>query len=434
MVTCLSRVAKISTLLSVVIALSASQSFADSNLGLPVGDAESLGLSQEKLDAIPKALSGFIDKNQVPGFVTVIAKEGKVVHFEAYGKRDVERDKPMTKDTIFRMYSMTKPVTGTAIMILVQEGKLSVDDSVSKYIPEFKNLTVLETQADGSTKIVPADKPMTIKQLLTHTSGLSYVFLPTSVTKLYEDSDHNDPGISLEEYAKRVAKLPLVAHPGTAWNYSISMDILGRVVEVVSGQRYGDFLDERVFKPLKMKDAGFFVQNSEVDRFAANYAPTPKKDGMTLVDDPVNSPYLTRPGVDLGGAGLVCTASDYLRFAQMLLNGGELDGVRILKEESVREMTSNQLGPEFGNSPLKTLVPVMVEGIGFGYSGAVVKDGYKMTAFGGAGQYSWGGAASTDFWIDKENDLVGLICTQLIPSGTYMLRFTFHGAVYAAVK
>ncbi|MFP6584748.1 MAG: serine hydrolase domain-containing protein [Candidatus Hydrogenedentota bacterium] len=434
MFTRLSRIAKIGAALSLIIALSASPTYAEANLGLPLGDAESLGLSQEKLDAIPKALSGFIDKNQVPGFVTVVAKEGKIVHFEAFGKRDVERDKPMEKDTIFRMYSMTKPVTGTAVMILVQEGKLSVDDLVSKYIPEFKNLTVLETKADGSTEIVPADKPITIKQLLTHTSGLSYFFIESPVTELYGESDHNDPGISLEEYAKRVAKLPLIAHPGTAWNYSISMDILGRVVEVISGQRYGDFLDERIFKPLKMKDAGFFVQESEVDRFAANYAPTPKKDGMTLVDDPVNSAYLTLPGLDAGGAGLLCTASDYLRFAQMLLNGGELDGVRILKEESVREMTSDQLDPALGKSPLGALIPVMVEGIGFGYTGAVIREGYTTTAFGGAGQYTWGGAASTDFWIDKENDLVGLICTQLMPSGTYMQRFTFHNAVYAAVK
>lgn len=403
--------------------------YADPVLGLPTGDAESLGLSQSKLDAIPGALQNYIDKNQMPGFVTVVAKDGKVVHFEAFGKRDVERDKPMENETIFRMYSMTKPVTGTAVMILVQEGKLSVDDKVSKYIPEFANLKVL---TQGSDKPVPADKPMTIQHLLTHTSGLSYAFLPSHVQGIYSESDHNSGDISLEEYAKRVAKLPLMAHPGTQWNYSISMDILGRVVEVVSGQRFGDFLEQRVFAPLQMNDSGFHVNPSNKGRFAANYGPSGGK--MILVDDPESSAFLKRPALDSGGGGMVGTAGDYLRFAQMLANDGELDGVRILKKESVDEMLSDQLDPALGTKPLSTMVPVLVEGLGFGYCGSVVRDGVAMTAFGSSGQYSWGGAASTDFWIDRERNMVGLVCTQLIPSGTYPQRVVFHNAMMAAVK
>ena len=428
-----SSLTKTVTLLITTLLISVSSAFADSYTGLPEGDAQSLGFSQDKLDAIPKTLAGFINKNQLPGLVTVVAKDGKVVHFEAFGKRDVARDKPMTKDTIFRMYSMTKPVTGAAVMILVQEEKLSVDDHLSKYIPEFAKLNVLDTRDDGSTQLVPIDKPITIKHLLTHTAGLSYYFVETPLTPYYTDSNHNEAGISLEEYAKRVSKLPLIAHPGTQWNYSIAMDILGRVVEVVSGQRYGDFLDERIFKPLKMNDAAFFVHPSEVDRLAANYVSTPNNDGLILSDDPSTSTFLNRPGADMGGSGMLCTAADYLRFAQMLLNGGELEGVRILEEKSVIEMTKNQLGPEFGDSPLSSLIPFMAKGIGFGYAGSVVKEGYTKTAVGGEGQYSWGGLASTDFWIDKKNNIVGLVCTQLMPNGTYMQRIVFQNAVYAAL-
>lgn len=410
---------------------------ADEYLGLPAASPESLGMSTKKLARINAGLHPYIDKGQLPGFVTIIARDGQVVHFEAIGKRDVERDVPMTKDTIFRMYSMTKPITGAAVMILVDEGKLSVDDELAKYLPEFKDMTVMEVAADGSTKIVPATAPITIKHLLTHTGGLVYgLFDEGPLGELYNASNINSDGTSgdtLEEFSKKAAKMPLKSQPGAQWNYSISMDVLGRVVEVVSGQRYADFLDARIFKPLGMKDTAFHVPADKADRFASNYAPNADKTGMTLLEDSKTSPFLKIPSLDSGGGGSVGTGADYLRFAQMLLNGGELDGVRIISEKSANEMTSDQMGPEFGDSPLGNMGGFPMNGVGFGYTGAVVKDSAKQTVFGGPGEYTWGGYASTDFFIDKKEKLVGIILTQLIPTGTYPQRVVMHNATYAAI-
>ncbi len=420
---------------AILLVLVSMPAFAADNLGLPIAEPESVGMSSAKLDLLPKSLGGYVDKGQLPGFVTVVARDGKIVHFEAFGKRDVERDLPMEKDTIFRMYSMTKPITGTAIMMLVDEGKIDVSDKLSKYLPEFAEMTVMEVAEDGSTKIVPAKTAITIEHLLTHTSGLVYGLFDTGpLGEMYNENKINTDGSSgqtLEQFSKAVAKMPLKAEPGTEWHYSVAMDVLGRVVEVISGQRYGDFLQERILEPLKMVDSAFYVPADKADRFAANYAPA--NGGMTLLDDPKTSNFLKRPSLDSGGGGMVGTASDYLRFAQMLLNGGELDGVRILSEAAVTEMTTDHLGPEFGNAPLGTLGAFPFDGIGFGYTGAVVKKGVKQTIFGGEGEYSWGGYASTDFWIDKKEKIVGIVLTQLIPTGTYPTRIVMHNGAYAAI-
>jgi len=434
------------TILALLVSLSAP-AFSKDGYGLPTAEPESLGMSTEKLEAIKANLQPLIDEHKVPGFVTVVARKGKIVHFEAFGSMDVERKKDMRPDTIFRMYSMTKPITGAAVMILVQEGKIAVSDPLSKYIPEFAQMKVLVQNEEGASSTVPADKPITIEHLLTHTSGLTYGFFGNAVSKLYAaggvEPDGGN-GLTLEEFAKKAATQPLLAQPGTQWNYSIAMDILGRVVEVVSGQRYGDFLHERIFAPLGMKDAGFQVPKEKVARFAANYSPNPQAAGMVLADDPAQSSYLKVPSQDSGGGGMVGTAADYLRFAQMLLNGGELDGVRILSEESVQEMTSDHLGPEYGDAPLSTLAqafgglqPAEViqafKGIGFGYCGSVVRDGAGNTIFGTPGQYAWGGAASTDFWIDRPQKLVGMVLTQLLPAGTYPTRTIMNNATYQAL-
>ncbi len=434
------------TILALLVSLSAP-AFSKDGYGLPTAEPESLGMSTEKLEAIKANLQPLIDEHKVPGFVTVVARKGKIVHFEAFGSMDVERKKDMRPDTIFRMYSMTKPITGAAVMILVQEGKIAVSDPLSKYIPEFAQMKVLVQNEEGASSTVPADKPITIEHLLTHTSGLTYGFFGNAVSKLYAaggvEPDGGN-GLTLEEFAKNAATQPLLAQPGTQWNYSIAMDILGRVVEVVSGQRYGDFLHERIFAPLGMKDAGFQVPKEKVARFAANYSPNPQAAGMVLADDPAQSSYLKVPSQDSGGGGMVGTAADYLRFAQMLLNGGELDGVRILSEESVQEMTSDHLGPEYGDAPLSTLAQVFgglqpaeviqaFKGIGFGYCGSVVRDGAGNTIFGTPGQYAWGGAASTDFWIDRPQKLVGMVLTQLLPAGTYPTRTIMNNATYQAL-
>jgi len=422
-------------LCSLVFAVLSAPAIAAGDLGLPVAEPESVGMSSQKLDMLPKSLGAYVDKGQLSGAVSVVARNGKIVHFEAIGKRDVERDLPMEKDTIFRMYSMTKPITGTAIMILVDEGKLKVTDEVSKYLPEFSKMTVLKVAEDGSTKIVPAKTAITIEHLLTHTSGLVYgIFDGGPLGEMYNDAKINTDGASgqsLDIFSKAVAKMPLKAEPGTEWHYSVAMDVLGRVVEVVTGQRFGDFLEQAIFEPLQMADAGFMVPADKVDRFAANYAPL--DGGITLLDDPKTSRYLNEPSLDSGGGGMVGTGSDYLRFAQMLVNGGELDGVRILSEDAVREMTTNQLGPEFGNSPLSTLGPYPFGGIGFGYTGAVVKQGSKQTIFGSEGVYTWSGYANTDFWIDPTEKIVGIILTQLVPAGTYPTRIVMQNGTNGAI-
>jgi CubicO group peptidase (beta-lactamase class C family) len=432
-----------------VLALSVSlwmtaPAFSNDDYGQPTAEPESVGMSTEKLGAIKANLQPLIDENKVPGFVTVVARKGKIVHSEAFGSMDVERKKAMRPDTIFRMYSMTKPITGVAVMILVQEGKIAVSDPLSKYIPEFAEMKVFVQNEGRASNTVPADKPITIEHLLTHTSGLTYGFFANPVANLYTVGGVDSDGLTLEEFAKKAAAQPLLAQPGTQWNYSIAMDVLGRVVEVVSGQRYGDFLQQRIFAPLGMTDSGFHVPKEKVARFAANYAPNPQAGGMVLFDDPAESNYLKVPSQDSGGGGMVGTAADYLRFAQMLLNGGELDGVRILSEESVQEMTRDHLGAEFGDAPLATLPqafgadlpPEVIRaftGIGFGYCGSVVRDGAGSTAFGTPGQYSWAGAASTDFWIDRRQKLAGLVLTQLMTGGNSPTRMIMKNATYEAL-
>ena len=450
-------------LLAFAVSLSMStQACSSDDYGLPMAEPESVGMATEKLGAIKANLQPLIDEHKVPGFVTVVARNGKVVHAEAFGSMDVERQKPMRPDTIFRMASMTKPVTGAAVMILVQEGRIAVSDPLSKYIPEFAEMNVLVQDEEGVSSTAPADKAITIQHLLTHTSGLTLGVFPNAVAELYaaaglgfsaeqwaaargsggviEDDAAYRHSLTLEEFVRKAAELPLLVQPGTQWNYSIATDVLGRVVEVVSGQRYGDFLAERIFAPLGMKDAGFHVPMEKVTRFAASYAP--RAAGMVLADDPGKSSFLRVPGHDSGGGGLVGTASDYLRFAQMLLNGGELDGVRILSAESVQKMTSDQLGPEFGEAPLASILQVYgvppaeairaFQGIGFGYCGAVVRDGAGNTPFGTPGLYSWGGSWSTDFWIDRRQQIVGLVLTQ-ITAGTYPIRTIMNDATYDAL-
>ncbi|MEK7795557.1 MAG: serine hydrolase domain-containing protein [Candidatus Hydrogenedentota bacterium] len=410
---------------------------ASSDYGLPRADPESLGLSSEKLVAVKTQLNAFVEKGNLPGFVVAVARDGKLGYFEAWGMRDVERAKPMAPDTIFRMYSMTKPIAGAAVMTLVDAGKISLDDPLSKYIPEFKDMKVLVDKKDGTTELVAAERPITLKHLMTHTSGLVYgIFDTGKLGEMYREKDINSDGaagITLEEFAKRTATMPLKCQPGSAWNYGINMDILGRVVEVVSGKRFADYLQQTVFGPLGMKDAAFHVPADKADRLAANYGPNKQSGGMSLLDDPAKSPYLKVPSQDSGGGGMVATAGDYLRFAQMLLNGGELDGVRVLSEKAVAEMTSNQLPAELGDAPLNLMPGISFKGIGFGYCGATPMKGAVNTAFGDDGEYSWGGYASTDFWIDKKENMVGIVLTQLIPTATYPTRPIMHNGVKAAI-
>lgn len=380
--------------------------------GLPMVGPADLGFSAEKLDEIAPTLQGYVDKGQTPGFLTVVARKGKVVHFETVGMRDVENEKPVEADTIFRIYSMSKPITSVAVMILYQDGHFQLDDPVEKYIPEFKDMKVFNEE---QTETHDAKTKMTIKHLLTHTSGLVYGWGDKPIDKLYAELRIFQRGSTLEKMAQKLAKIPLLHEPGQRWTYGVSTDVLGYLVEVVSGMPFEDFLQNRLFVPLGMVDTAFSVPKEKVEKFAALYRPT-EEGGLRLARNAplANDDLSFFPS---GGGGLVSTTADYLRFCQMLLNGGELDGVRILSEENVKLMHY----PHFqrGRGAF---------GLGFGIATGE-NDGEARRA---KGSYSWGGAAATIFWIDPENELVAVLMTQLM-NNPYNFGRDFERLTYQAL-
>ena len=407
--------------------------------GLPRATPESAGMSSERLGRIRPAFESYVTEGKLSGVVTVVARGGQVVHFEASGSQDVEAGEPMTEDTLFRMYSMTKPIASAALMILWEEGHFLLSTPLSSVLPEFAATQVYVSGAGDEIVTEPPRRPIIIRDLMTHTSGLTYTFIPGPVAASYaaaglEGSADAVPHDDLAHYVRELAKQPLVAHPGTAWNYSVGLEVAGRVVEVVSGQTFGDFLQERIFGPLGMVDTAFHVPDEKLDRFAVNYAPTPEG-GITVVDDPETSHYRKPPKVEMGGSGLVATAGDYLRFAQMLANGGELDGARILGPQTVALMMDNHLGSAYGPSPMSSLNldMGMSEGMGYGLGGYSVTDTGLTGLPASPGTYGWGGAASTDFFVDPEENLVAMVLTQLLPTGTYPLRPTMEVLTYQAI-
>ncbi|HBE71525.1 MAG TPA: serine hydrolase, partial [Planctomycetaceae bacterium] len=295
---------------------------------IPIVAPEQAGMSSAKLALVDQAMEDSIAKNRIPGGIVIIARHGKIVHFKAYGKSDLEANKPMEKDTIVRIYSMTKAITTTAAMMLVDDGKLAVDDPVSKYLPELASVTV--ASGDGE---IPATHPMTVADLMLHTAGYSYGGSGIKAhDRAYANLNMLDTNASLEAMQAKLSKLPLAFEPGTDWSYGISIDVLGRVVEVASGKTLDEFFQERIFAPLDMRDTGFFVPTEKIARFAANYR-SDEKGNLTLFDDPANSRYRIKPAFFGGGGGLVSTARDYMRFLVMIASGGELNGKRLLKPE-----------------------------------------------------------------------------------------------------
>ena len=418
---------------------------------LPMVEPESVGMSSERLERIGEGMRRLIDDGKIPGTVTLVARRGKVVHFEANGLRDVEAGLPMEHDTIFRLYSQSKVVTGAAVMVLFEEGHFLMTDPVSKYLPEFAEMRVYLGEEDGEVLTEPAAGPITIQQLATHSSGLTYNFFPTPVGRMYAangvvatgtpapvdlDTPTGTPPETLQEWSERLAKMPLVAHPGTEWHYSVGMDVLGRLVEVISGMTYGEFLRARLFEPLGMQDTGFHVPDSKVARFAANYGPT-EGGGMRLIDAPGTSVYLPPPALEMGGGGLVGTVPDYFRLAQMLANGGEYDGTQLLGRRTVEFMTSNHLNPLFPDDPMTALFRPpggpRQWGMGFGVTGSVVTSPATSGLPLSRGTFSWGGAATTAFWVDREEELVGIVHTQLTPSGTYPVPELMQLLTYQAI-
>jgi CubicO group peptidase (beta-lactamase class C family) len=372
----------------------------------------------------------------MPGALTLVWRRGEIAHFSAIGMADVERKKTLKEDTIFRIYSMTKPVTSVAFMMLIEQGLIALDDPVHRYIPEWRDLGVYQGGFLETFRTKRPERPMLIVDLMRHTSGLTYGFQQSTNVdaayrkhKLGEIEKHG----TLEYMVEKLAKLPLEFSPGTAWNYSVSTDILGYIIGKVSGMTFEDFLRTKIFKPLGMTDTDFYVRAGQESRLAACYSVTPKG-GMDLQDDPVKSPYLEPPSFVSGGGGLVSTASDYLKFCRMLSNGGALDGVQILSPKTIELMTKNHLPggkylPELSRSLFSEAA---YDGIGFGLGFAVTMDPAKTLIPGSVGEYSWGGAATTSFWIDPKEELIAIFMTQLIPSSTYPIRRELRTLVYSA--
>ena len=377
---------------------------------------ESVGFSSDRLELLHAAIQQEIDqKKTMAGAVTLLARHGKVVDFRAYGKKDIASGTPMTTDTIFRVFSMTKVVTGVAMMILYERGKWSPQDPISKYVPEFAHLKVYKG-VDGNGKMLVEDPvhPPTMHELMTHTAGFTYGFFGDGpVDKAYQ-SQGVMASMNLQDMIDKLAKIPLLYQPGTKWVYSVSMDIQGYIVEKLSGQSLPDFMHDHIFVPLKMKDSGFYVPEEKWDRFATLYAENDKGEltAAPAITGAGLGDYKSQPTMPSGGGGMVSTARDYMRFAQMLLNGGELDGRRILGPATVQLMSSNHLAPRLMTGEFFIGPETIRPGMGWGYDCAVFTDPATADEIVGKGTFFWLGAADTWFWVDPTNDIVFVGMTQ----------------------
>lgn len=398
---------------------------------LPAAKPESVGISAERLARFPDGMKTLVEQGRLAGVVSMVARHGKVVEFEAAGKRSIAADLPMQKDSIFRIYSMSKPITGVAMMMLFEEGKWQLNDPVAKYVPEFANLKVFGIDAKGNMTLVDQTHPMTMRELMSHTAGFTYgYFSNTPVDKLQREANLLDVNITLDEFIKRVAKLPLNAQPGSEWHYSISADIQGYIVQKLSGMPFEEFLAKRIFKPLNMVDTAFYVPAGKLKRFAELYV-YDESGKFHVLTGGLNHDYAAKPAFSSGGGGLVSTATDYMRFCQMLLNGGQLDGVRLLAPRTVELMRTNVLSPS-----MTTLSP----GAGFGLDFAVYTDVVAAGGYYGKGTYYWGGAAGTWFWIDPTEDLIVIGMIQQVSgdgaAAAYRIpdmRGLSHAYVYQAI-
>lgn len=392
---------------------------------------QSVGLSEEGLGRITALMQENVDKQRVGGAVAAVARHGKLAYLECVGKTDIEADVDMQTDAIFRIASMSKPITSVAVLILYDEGKIRLDDPVSKYIPEFAEPKVLRPgqKIDQATR---AKREITIKDLLTHTSGLTYQW-DAHLGPLYRDAGITHGVIGddsiLAEKMKRLGRIPLLHEPGEAWTYGLSVDVLGRVIEAASGKSFKQFLDERVFGPLKMKDSCFFVPDEKLPRLAVAYAPEAggglkRLDSEVVTEGPfsycADHPYKGRKMYYSGGGGLCSTVGDYLRFCQMLLNGGRLDGVRILKEATVAMMTRDHVGQ-------------LKKDQGFGLGVSVVRNSQEAGGLDCVGAYGWGGFWYTTFFVDPGNKLIGICMAQIHPDGEATLNRQFRNLAYEAI-
>ena len=412
----------------------------NSNFSCLTAAPHEVGLSEEQLKHISSTTQRFIDKKQLAGAITVVARHGKVAHFEAYGMMNLEAGKPMQKDTIFRIYSMTKPVAAVGVMMLCEEGKLALDAPASVYLSEFSRLKVTqEPDADVFTP-VEAGREITVQDLMQHTAGLPgavrYMAGNTAVDKLYRKAGlHRLHEYDLQELVQRLGTIPLLYQPGTKWHYSIAADVLGRLIEVASGQSFDQFLAERIFQPLGMVDTGFYVPAEKVDRLAGMYGPKPTG-GLQTIDAPEGgtghiskTSFIKKPRFLSAGGGLVSTTSDFARFCLMLSNKGALSGKRLLKPESVELMTRNHLPKNL--IPLDKKPEDRYGGLGFGLGVSVRVQQTDWVPASQIGEYGWIGGTSTEFWISPRDELVAITLAQHLPFSP--LSHTIKPLAYAAM-
>jgi CubicO group peptidase (beta-lactamase class C family) len=410
---------------------------------LPRAKPEAVGLAPDRLKKIDELFVQAVADKQIAGGVVLLARKGKVGYLQGIGRADVEADKPMAPDAIFRIASMTKPVTSVAAMMLVDDGKLKLEDPVSKYIPEFKEQKVLvrgKSDKEDDYKLVPAEREITVRDVITHTSGIVYrFFAPKQLAAFYVKANIND-GLSqddekLADNIKRLAGLPVLHQPGSAWTYGLNTDVLGRVVEVASGKSLDEIFRERIFGPLGMRDTAFYPPPEKVARIAALYRPGEDKKISRVGKDPVHMgqltysatyPYEGPHSYYSGGAGLTSTAADYARFLQMLLDGGKAGDKQLLKAETVKQMTQNQIG--------KLTLGIGAHGDSFGYGFGVVTHNMEGKTPMSVGSYSWGGIFYTYFWVDPKKELIGVMMTQVFPSDHLKLRENFTKLAYEALK
>jgi CubicO group peptidase (beta-lactamase class C family) len=400
---------------------------------LPTAKPETVGLSSERLERITSKVQQTVDEKRIAGAVTLVARHGKVVYFKSQGALDREASKPMRNDAIFRICSMSKPITSVAVMMLYEEGKFLLDDPISKYLPEFKNPKVLVKPGNGREPYtIPAAREISIRDLLRHTSGLTYHW-NEDLGDRYKEANVAHGLLpydgTIEENVKRLAKLPLLFSPGTRWEYSLSVDVLGRLVEVTSGMPLDEFFRKRILEPLGMKDTYFYLPDNKLDRLAAAYTYYDDKGLQRFPDTPITEgatsysadyPYRGPKKLFAGGAGLNSTAADYYRFCQMMLQGGKLGDVRLLSRKSVELMTHDQLGRISDDQAF---------GLGFGIDGVKT----PLKELGSVGTFAWGGFFYTAFTIDPKEDMIVIFMGQLHPTGGLALDSQVHELAYQAI-
>jgi len=393
---------------------------------MKISQPEKSGFSSQRLTYINEFMERYVNAGKIAGFVTLVARNDNLVYLDKYGYQNLAEKKPIEIDTIFRIYSMSKPITSVGFMILLEKGLVRLEDPVSKYITEFKNATVY---GDGG-RLLEVDREITVHDLLRHTAGLSYGGIEETkipVDELYDQADLFNFEIDLEEMVRRIAGLPLAYQPGSQWHYSVATDVVGRLIEIIGDQPLPEYLKENILKPLGMEDTSFEVPEDKIERFSLLYGKL-GEDKLAVLPDVIGGDYFNVK-LYLGGSGLVSTISDYYRFAQLILNKGEVNGVRLLGSRTVDYMTANHLP--------SALLPITMDspwpGFGFGLGFSVMLDPPLAGMMGSPGLHGWGGWANTHFWVDQVEQIIGILMLQYIPSGTYPVTNDFRTAVYQSL-